>query len=74
VKAVDKESAGFGYLRQRFPKISEVKMKTENFFALQIKQTLEDQNFSTKLNSTERRAWKAFEKVCRSYLGNEKLQ
>jgi hypothetical protein len=30
----------------------------------------EDQDFSTKLNSTERRAWKAFENVCRNFPGN----
>jgi hypothetical protein len=27
VKAMDKESEGFAYLRQKFPKISEAKMK-----------------------------------------------
>jgi len=28
--------------------------------------------FGTVLNSTERRAWRAFENVCRNFLGNEK--
>jgi hypothetical protein len=28
-------------------------------------------DFSTKLNSIERRAWKAFENVCRNFLDNE---
>jgi hypothetical protein len=31
------------------------------FFGPQITQLFEDQDFSTKLNSTERNAWKAFE-------------
>jgi hypothetical protein len=52
VKAVDKESEGFGHLGQRFPKISEAKMKVGILFGLQIKQIFEDQNLSTKLNST----------------------
>jgi len=57
----------FGYIRQRFLKISEAKMKAGIFFGLQIKQLLENQDFYRK------RAWKAFENVCRNFLGNEKL-
>jgi len=34
----------------------------------QIKQLFEDQDFSTKLNSTERRAWKAFESSYRNFI------
>jgi hypothetical protein len=37
----------------------------------QCTQLFEDQDFSTKLNSTERRAWKAFDNVCKYFLGNE---
>jgi hypothetical protein len=40
----------------------------------QIKQLFEDQDFSAKLNSTERRAWKAFESIYRNFLGNEKVK
>ena len=63
MKAVDKESEGFGYLRQKFPKISEAKMKEGIFIGPQIEQLLKDQDFTTKLNSTERRVWKAFESM-----------
>jgi hypothetical protein len=49
VKAVDKESEGFAYLRQKFPKINEVKIKEGCFVGPQIKQLFEDQGFSTKL-------------------------
>jgi hypothetical protein len=41
---------------------------------LQIKQLFEDQDFSTKLNSTERRDWKAVESVYRNFLGNEEVK
>ena len=68
---MDKESEGFAYLRQTFHRISEAKMKEEIFVGPQIKQLLEDQGFSIKLNAAERRAWKAFENICRSFLGNE---
>ena len=33
-----------------------------------LKQLFEDNDYSTKLNATERRAWEAIEKVCRSIL------
>ena len=70
MKPVDKESEGFAYLRQKFPKISEAKMKKGIFIGPQIKQLFEDHDFSTKLNATERRACEAFENVCRNYLRN----
>jgi hypothetical protein len=54
---MDKESKVFAYLRQKFSKISEAKMKEGIFIGSQIKQLFEDHDFSTELNSTERRAW-----------------
>jgi len=63
VQAVDKESEGFGCLMQKFPQISEAKLKKGVFVGPQIKQLFKDQNFSTNLNSAERRAWKAFDSV-----------
>jgi hypothetical protein len=40
----------------------------------QITQLFEDKEVSTKLNSTERRAWKAFENVCRKFLGTKNAE
>jgi len=40
----------------------------------QITQLCKDQDFSTKLNSSERRARKTFENVCRNFLGNKKVE
>jgi len=70
-----KEREGFAYLRQQFPKISKTQMKVWIFLGPHIKKKLlEDHDISTKLNGTERRAWKAFENVCRNFLGNEKAE
>jgi len=49
-------------------------MKERIFVGPKITQILEDQNFRTKLNATERRAWKKFENVCRKFRGNEKAE
>jgi hypothetical protein len=57
---MDKGREEFACLRQKFPKISGAKMKEGIFFGPQIALILEDQDFSTKLNSTEIRAWKSY--------------
>jgi hypothetical protein len=49
-------------------------MKEGIFVGPQIKQLFEDHDFNIKLNATERRAWEAFENVCRNVLGNEKAE
>jgi hypothetical protein len=58
VKVMDKEREGFVYLRLKFPKISKAKMKEGSFVGSQIIHLFEDHDFSTKLNATERRAWR----------------
>jgi hypothetical protein len=71
---MDKESEGFAYLRQIFPKINEAKKKEGIFLGPQIKQLFEDGDFSTKLNAAESIAWDSFENVCRTFLGNERAE
>jgi len=71
---MNKESEGFDYLRQKFPKIRKAKKKDGIFVGPQITQIFKDQDISTKLNSTNRRGWKAFEKVCSNFTGNEKAE
>jgi hypothetical protein len=71
---MDNESEGFPYLRQKFHKIGEAQMKEGIFDGPQIKQLFEGHGFSTKLNATERRAWEAFENVCRNILGNNRAE
>jgi hypothetical protein len=71
VKVMHKESKECAYLRQKFPQNNWANMKKGLFIDPKITQLCKDQNYSTKLNSTERRAWKAFENVCRNFLGNK---
>ena len=56
------------------PNLSETKTKEGNFVGPQIIQLFEDNDFSTKLNATERRAWEIFLKACRNFLGNKKAE
>ena len=57
---MDKENKGFAYLSQAFARLSETKMKEGIFVVPQNKQLFEDDDFSTKLNATDRRAWETF--------------
>jgi len=71
---MDKASEGFAYLRRTFPKISEAKKKGGISVGPQNTQLFEDQDFSTKLNYTERKALKASENVRRNFLRNDKAE
>jgi hypothetical protein len=68
VKATDKESP----FKAKFPKISEAKMKEGIFIGPQITRLFEDKDLSTKLCCTKRRAWKAFENICKNFLSTGK--
>jgi hypothetical protein len=70
-QATNKESEGFSYFRQKFPKISEINTKKAIFFGPRNEQLFEDQEFNTELNATEGRAWETFRSVCRNFLGKE---
>ena len=49
-------------------------MKERIFFGPQITRIFEDQDFSTKLNYTERRAWKASENIQKKFRDNERAE
>jgi hypothetical protein len=55
VKVMNKEIKEFAYLKQKFHKTSKVKMKEGIFVGPQINKLIEENDFSTKLNATERR-------------------
>jgi len=54
-----------------FPNVSEAKTKDGIFVGPQVTKIFEDQDISTKFNSTDGRGWKAFENVCRNFTGNK---
>jgi hypothetical protein len=52
VKAMDNEREVFAYLRQKFPRTNEANKKERIFIGPQITHLFEEQDFSTKLDST----------------------
>ena len=72
VKGMDKTGLGFEYLRNRFPNVSDAKIKEYIFIGPQIRELMQDRQFDEGLNETKRNAWLSFKRICKDFLGNHK--
>ena len=73
VKTLDKNGAGFRYLKEKFPRVSDSKTKEGVFVGPQIRALIRDGNFEDLLSQTEKSAWKSFKSVVNFFfLGNRK--
>jgi hypothetical protein len=63
---------GFQYLKQKFPKISDAKLKAGTFTGPQIREVMHDAHFAEALNRNEQKAWNSFKAVINNFLGNYK--
>jgi len=57
VKGMDKTGHGFEYVRNKFPNVSDEKIKEGIFIGAQIRELKQDKQFDEDLNETERNAW-----------------
>ncbi|ESO12521.1 hypothetical protein HELRODRAFT_159075 [Helobdella robusta] len=71
VKALDKTSDAFTYLRSMFPRISDAKIKGI-FVGPQIRKVIGDKHFQDMLNGKDLEAWVAFKSLVFNFLGNNK--
>jgi hypothetical protein len=69
---MDKNGAGFMYLKHKFPRLSDAKIKEGIFVGPLIRQLIKDEQFEGKLNGVGKAAWQAFKKCYQELLG--KLQ
>ena len=74
VKALNKNGECYQYLQEKFPNISDAKLREGIFDGPQIRKMLRDDNFVTKMNEDERAAWLSFKGVTENFLGNHKSQ
>lgn len=74
VKAMNRDGPAFGYLKQKFPRISEAKIKEGIFVGPQIRQLLRDSDFDIVLEGCEKEAWEAFKMVVTHFLGNKRAE
>jgi hypothetical protein len=72
VKGMDKTSRGFQCVRNKFPNVSDAKIKEGIFIGPQIRELIQDKQFDEDLNETERNAWLSFKRICKDFLGNHK--
>jgi len=72
VRRMDKTSRGFEYLRNKFPNVSDAKIKEDIFIGPQISELMQDKQFDEDLNETERNAWLSFKWICKEFVGNHK--
>jgi len=68
VKGMDKTGPGVEYVRNRFPNVSDAKIKEGIFIGPQIRELMQGED----LSETERNAWLSFKRICKNFLGNQK--
>ena len=72
VKGMDKTGCGFEYMRNKFPYVSDAKIKESIFIGPQIRELIQGKQFDEDLNETERNVWLSFKRICKDFLGNHK--
>ena len=72
VKGMDKTSHGLECVRNKFPNVSDTKIKEGIFIGPQIRELMQDKQFDEDLNETERNAWLSFNWICKDFFGSHK--
>jgi hypothetical protein len=67
VKAMDKNGAGFMYLKHKSSRLSDAKIKEGIFVGPQIRELMKDKQFEEQLNKMGKAAWQAFKNVTKSF-------
>jgi hypothetical protein len=70
VKATDRTGPAFKYLAEKFPRLSEAKIKEGVFMGPHIRKLFRDGMFNNLLHGDEKKAWDAFRLVSANFLGN----
>ena len=74
VKAMNQKEAVFTYLREKFPRLSEAKVKEGIFVGPQIRYLIKDEYFDMLLQDDEKAAWDSFKFVVKGFLGIRRAQ
>jgi len=59
-------------MRNKFPNVSDAKIKEGIFIGPQIRELMQDKHFDEDLNETERYVWLPIKRICKDFLGNHK--
>lgn len=72
VKTFDRSGALFKYLTDKFPNLSDAKIKAGIFVGPQIRELMKTTDVESVMTTVEREAWISFKKVVKGFLGNNK--
>ena len=68
VKAIDRNGGAFLFLKNKFPRLSEAKIKEGVYIGSQIRELMKDTTFKSVLNVQEATVWLSFKKVVTNFL------
>ena len=74
VMAMKQEEAAFTYLRKKFPRLSEAKLKEGISFGPQILDLIKDEYFDKLFQGDEKAVWDSFKFVVKGFLGNRRAE
>jgi len=74
VKAMNQEETAFTYLREKFPRLSEAKLKEGIFIGPKIRDLIKDEHYDRLLQGEEKAVWDGFKFVVKGFLGNRRAQ
>jgi len=74
VMAMNQGEGAFIYLWEKFPRLSEAKLKEGIFIGPQIWDLIKDEYFNKLLQGDEKAAWDSFKFVVKVFLGNRMAQ
>ena len=75
VKAINKESRAFAFIKQTFPQVCNATLNAGIFDGprIRIRSLMKDEHFNGVMSEIERNAWQAFKSVENNFLGNKKV-
>jgi len=71
---MNQEEAAFTYLREKFPRPSEAKLKEVIFIGPQIRDIIKDEYFDKLLQDDEKAVWDSFKFVLKGFFGNRRAR
>ena len=71
---MNKHGKGFEYLREKYPKLSDIKLKDGILIGPEIREIINDGLLEHLLTETEKSAWLKFKAVCLNFLENVKAE
>jgi len=74
VKAMNQVEAAFTYLREKFPRLSEAKLKEGIIIDPQLRDLMKEKYFEKLLQDDEKAVWDSLKFVVKGFLGNRSAQ